>query len=269
MPPDKARSTSSKVPSRALGIDVGGSGVKAAPVQLKRGVLQARRKRLATPKPATPKAVAGVIEELVAAFRWTGAVGCTVPARVRDGVVETAANIASQWIGTDAGAMLSERLGRPVAVLNDADAAGLAEVRFGAGRSHKGVCLVLTFGTGIGSALFAQGRLVPNTELGHLHLEGRIAEHVAADSARTRDGLKWSDWATNRVQPYLSRLEFLLAPDLIIIGGGVSRGDRWAEFGHLLKTHAELVPAQLGNEAGIVGAALAAQALATARGPRK
>jgi polyphosphate glucokinase len=254
---------------RALGIDVGGSGIKAAPVQLKRGVLQARRKRLATPRPATPKAVAATIEELVDAFKWTGAVGCTVPARVRHGVVETAANIAPEWIGVDAGEMFSERLGRPVAVLNDADAAGLAEIKFGAGRGFDGVCLVLTFGTGIGSALFARGRLLPNTELGHLHLEGRIAEHIAAASARDRDELTWADWATNRVQPYLSRVEFLLAPELIIIGGGVSRPDRWAQFGPILQTHARTVPAELGNEAGIVGAALAAHALAARRIPRK
>jgi polyphosphate glucokinase len=265
----KSRTLLEKVPIRALGVDIGGSGVKAAPVQLKRGVLQARRRRLPTPQPATPAAVADAVAELVAAFRWTGAIGCTVPARVRHGVVETAANIAPEWIGTDAEALLSDRLDRPVAVLNDADAAGLAEMRFGAGRGFDGVALVLTFGTGIGSALFSRGRLIPNTELGHLHLEGRIAEHVAAASARERDGLTWNDWATNRVQPYLSRVEFLLAPDLIIIGGGVSRPDRWAQFGPILKTHARLLPAGLGNEAGIVGAALAARVLAARRAPRK
>ena len=269
MPPRSKEPVPTKTPLRALGVDVGGSGVKAAPVQLKRGVLQARRKRVPTPQPATPKAVADAVAELVAAFKWTGPVGCTVPARVRNGVVETAANIAPEWIGTDAAALLTERLERPVAVLNDADAAGLAEMRFGAGRGCDGVCLVLTFGTGIGSALFARGRLVPNTELGHLHLEGRIAEHVAASSARDRDKLTWADWATNRVQPYLSRVEFLLAPDLIIVGGGVSRPDRWAQFGPILRTHAELVPAVLGNEAGIVGAALAARVMASRRPPRK
>jgi polyphosphate glucokinase len=265
----KSGSLLAKVPLRALGVDVGGSGVKAAPVQLKRGVLQARRRRIPTPQPATPKAVVDAVEQLVTAFRWNGAIGCTIPARVRHGVVETAANIAPEWIGTDAAELFSEALNRPVAVLNDADAAGLAEMRFGAGRGCDGVCLVLTFGTGIGSALFARGRLVPNTELGHLHLEGRIAEHVAASSARDRDELTWADWATNRVQPYLSRVEFLLAPDLIIIGGGVSRPDRWAQFGPILKTHARLEPAGLGNEAGIVGAALAARELAGRRAPRK
>jgi polyphosphate glucokinase len=267
--PKEAQSIITKTPLRALGIDVGGSGVKAAPVQLKRGVLQARRKRVPTPQPATPKAVADAVEQLVNAFKWNGAVGCTVPARVRHGVVETASNISHDWIGTDASELLSDRLGRHVAVLNDADAAGLAEMRFGAGRGCDGVCLVLTFGTGIGSALFARGRLVPNTELGHLHLEGRIAEHVAASAARERDDLTWADWATNRVQPYLSRVEFLLAPDLIIIGGGVSRPERWAQFGPILRTHAKLAPAALGNEAGIVGAALAARVVAARRPPRK
>lgn len=269
MPARAKETVPEKTPLRALGVDFGGTGMKAAPVQLKRGVLQARRKRMPTPQPATPKAVAGAVVELVEAFKWTGAVGCTIPARVRNGVVETAANIAPEWIGTDAAALFSERLGRPVAVLNDADAAGLAEMQFGAGRGFDGVCLLVTFGTGIGSALFANGRLVPNTELGHLHLEGRIAEHVAAASARERDELTWSDWATNRVQPYLSRLEFLLAPDLIIVGGGVSRPDRWAQFGPILRTHAQLLPATLGNEAGIVGAALAAREVASRRPARK
>jgi polyphosphate glucokinase len=269
VPPRSKEPVIPKTPLRALGVDVGGSGVKAAPVQLKRGVLQARRKRMPTPQPATPTAVADAVAELVAAFKWNGPVGCTVPARVRNGIVETASNIAPEWIGTDAVELLTERLGRPVAVLNDADAAGLAEMRFGAGRGCEGVCLVLTFGTGIGSALFARGRLVPNTELGHLHLEGRIAEHVAASSARDRDKLTWADWATNRVQPYLSRVEFLLAPDLIIVGGGVSRPDRWAQFGPILRTHAQLLPAVLGNEAGIVGAALAARVIASRRPPRK
>ena len=248
---------------RALGVDVGGTGVKAAPVDVKRGVLVDKRARIATPQPATPEAVVETVAQLVEGFKWKGPVGCTIPARTREGVVETAANIDPGWVGTDAAALLRERLDRPVAVLNDADAAGLAEVRYGAGRECGGVCLVLTFGTGIGSALFLGRKLVPNTEFGHLHLQGRIAEHVAAASARVRDGLSWEEWAKTRVQPYLSRIEFLIAPDLIIVGGGVSRPDRWAEFSPFLQTHAPLVPAALGNEAGIVGAALAARALAT------
>lgn len=250
-----------KTITKALGVDVGGSGVKGAPVHLKRGVLLTERFRLPTPQPATPEAVARTVAEVAKKFGWAGPIGCTVPARVRQGVVETASNIDPSWIGTPAAKLFKRFTGQTVAVLNDADAAGLAEVRFGAGHGQPGVVLMLTFGTGIGSALFVDGRLVPNTELGHLHLEGRVAEHLAADSAREREGLSWEAWAKNRVQPYVSRLEFLLAPDLIIVGGGVSRPDKWAQFGALLQTHARIVPAALGNEAGIVGAAWAARML--------
>jgi polyphosphate glucokinase len=247
----------SKRPKNVLGIDIGGSGVKGAVVNAKRGVLVTERVRVPTPQPATPPAVAEAVEGLVRRLEWGGPVGCTVPARVRRGVTETASNIDHSWIGTDAAKLFRRRLGVPVIVLNDADAAGLAEMAFGAGKGEKGTTLVVTFGTGIGSALFVGKRLVPNTELGHVRFDERVAEHVAADSVRTREHLTWERWARRRVQPVLEMYEFLFAPDRIVIGGGVSRIDRWAQFGHLLDTKATLCRAELGNEAGIVGAALA------------
>jgi polyphosphate glucokinase len=242
-----------------LGVDIGGSGIKGAPVDTKKGVLVEDRHRIPTPQPATPRAVAETMREVMEVHGWKGALGCTVPGRVVRGVVETAANIDDAWIGTDAGKLFKKTCGVPVAVLNDADAAGIAEMRFGAGKKAKGTVLVLTLGTGIGSALFTDGHLVPNTEFGHMKYDKRIAEHVAADSIRTKEHLSWERWAKKRVRPVLAMYEFLLSPDLIIIGGGVSKPERWAKFGHLLNTKAKVVPAALGNEAGIVGAALAAR----------
>lgn len=254
------------MPKSLLGVDVGGSGIKAARVDLKHGTLRTERVRLPTPQPATPEAVARVVGEVARAAGWTsGPVGVTVPARVRGGTVETAANIDASWVGVKAARLFRKALGKEasvVAVLNDADAAGLAEMRWGAGRDATGTTLLLTFGTGIGSALFAGHTLVPNVELGHVRYDHRIAEHVASDAARQRQHLPWERWATKRVQPVLEMYEFLLSPDRIIVGGGVSRPDRWALFGHLLHTRATLVPATLGNEAGIVGAAAAARHLA-------
>ena len=249
----------SKRPKQVLGIDIGGSGVKGAVVDAKQGTLVTERVRVPTPQPATPPAVAEAVEGLVKRLEWTGPVGCTVPARVRRGVTETASNIDHSWIGTDAAKLFRKRLGVPVLVLNDADAAGLAEMAFGAGKGEKGTTLMVTFGTGIGSALFIGSRLVPNTEFGHMRFDERVAEHVAADSVRTREHLTWERWARRRVQPVLEMYEFLFAPDRIVIGGGVSRVDRWSQFGHLLSTKATLCRAELGNEAGIVGAALAAR----------
>ncbi len=248
-----------------VGVDVGGSGVKAAAVDLRNGTLLAARVRVPTPQPATPEAVAEAVAEVARAAGWTGgALGCTVPARVRHGVVETAANIDPSWIGVRAAKRFRKALGREatvVAVLNDADAAGLAEMRWGAGRGETGTTLVVTFGTGIGSALFIGRRLVPNTELGHLRIDKRIAERMASDAARQHDHLTWERWAQKRVQKVLAHYEFIFSPDRIIVGGGVSRPDKWALFGHLLETKAVLVPAALGNEAGIVGAAFAARQL--------
>ena len=246
-----------------VGVDVGGSGVKAAAVDLRSGTLLAARTRLPTPQPATPDAVAEAVAEVARAAGWTGgALGCTVPARVRHGIVETAANIDASWIGVRAAKRFRRALGPEatlVTVLNDADAAGLAEMRWGAGQGETGTTLVITFGTGIGSALFVGRRLVPNTELGHVRIDKRIAERVASDSTRQRDHLTWERWARKRVQKVLAHYEFLFSPDRIIIGGGVSKPDKWALFGHLLRTDAKLFPAALGNEAGIVGAAYAAR----------
>ena len=248
-----------KAPRIILGVDIGGSGIKGAPVDTKKGVLVEDRHRIPTPQPATPQDVAETMRQVMEAHGWEGALGCTVPGRVVRGVVETAANIDDAWIGTDAGKLFKKTCGVPVAVLNDADAAGIAEMRFGAGKKAKGTVLLLTLGTGIGSALFTDGQLVPNTEFGHIKYDKRIAEHVAADSIRSKEHLTWERWAKRRVRPVLAMYEFLLSPDLIIIGGGVSKPERWEKFGHLLNTKATVVPAALGNEAGIVGAALAAR----------
>ena len=238
---------------RAFGIDIGGSGMKAAPVDLERGELTEERIRIATPQPATPEAMADVVAQLVEHFGWDGHVGVTFPGVVRHGVIHTAANVDKSWIGTDADALFSKAAGTDVHVVNDADAAGLAEVRFGAGRDRRGVVIVLTFGTGIGSGLFVDGVLVPNTELGHLEVDGHDAETRAAASAREREKLSWKEWA-ERVERYLQTVVALFSPDLIIVGGGASkRSDKWLPH---IDVDTEVVPAALHNEAGIVGAAL-------------
>ena len=247
-----------------LGIDIGGSGIKGALVDTGTGALIGERRRIATPASASPKMVAAVVKELVRHFDGTGTIGIALPARVKNGVAQTAANIDASWIGTNAAHLFTRITGNETVVLNDADAAGLAEMTFGAGRGTHGVALVLTFGTGIGSALFVNGHLVPNTELGHLEMHGDIAEAFAAESVRNRDGLGWIDWAA-RVQEYLQYVEFVFAPDLIVLGGGISRPKRTQKYLHLLATEARLVPAELQNEAGIVGAACAAQEAAIGR----
>lgn len=237
----------------AFGIDIGGSGMKAGPVDLVSGALLADRHKIATPRPATPAAMAAVVRQLVDHFAWEGPVGVAFPAVVRHGVAASAANIDASWIGTDVDAVFSAAAERPVHVINDADAAGLAEMRWGAGRGRGGVVLVLTFGTGIGSGLFVDGTLVPNTELGHLELDGHEAEHRAAASARDREELSWKDWA-KRVNRYLAHVAALFSPDLVIVGGGVSRkSHKWLPY---IDAPVEAVPATLTNEAGIVGAAL-------------
>ncbi len=239
-----------------LGIDIGGSGVKGAPVDTRTGELQAERFRLATPQPAKPQAVAGTVQELVAHFQWQGPVGCTMPAVVQHGVVLTAANIDESWIGVDGEALLGEVLGTDVTLLNDADAAGMAEMEWGAGRGRQGTVIVLTFGTGIGSAIFVDGQLVPNTEFGHMTIRGKAAEHRAANSVREEKGLKWDRWA-ERVHEFLTRMEGLFWPDLFIIGGGVSR--KHEKFLPLIEVQAQIVPAKMFNQAGLAGAALAAR----------
>ncbi len=238
---------------QAFGIDIGGSGMKAAPVDLAKGELAAERFRIPTPQPATSEAMAEVVAQLVEHFGWSGHVGVAFPAVVRHGVIHTAANVDKSWIGVDADALFTKAAGTDVHVVNDADAAGLAEMRFGAGRDRRGVVIVLTFGTGIGSGLFIDGVLVPNTELGHLEIDGHDAETRAAASAREREDLSWKDWA-ERVERYLQTVVMLFSPDLIIVGGGVSkRADKWLPHIHV---GTEVVPAALENEAGIVGAAL-------------
>jgi polyphosphate glucokinase len=236
-----------------FGIDIGGSGVKGAPVDVATGRLTAERFRVPTPQPSTPEAVAGAVATVAGEFGWTGPVGITFPGVVVDGKTMTAANVDHGWIGLDARELFAGRLGAPVSVLNDADAAGLAEMRFGAGAGRRGVVLVLTFGTGIGSALFVDGTLVPNTEFGHLEIDGKDAERRASDRAREEHDLSWGKWA-GRVEEYLRHLEALLSPALVIIGGGVSKkSDKFLPA--LTGLRAEVVPAGLRNEAGIVGAA--------------
>lgn len=238
-----------------FGVDVGGSGIKGCTVDLRTGSLEEERVRMPTPQPATPEAVAEVVATITGEFGWHGPMGVTLPCVLKNGIALTAANVDQSWKGTDAAGLFSDYCRVPVTVLNDADAAGLAEMRFGAGRDHDGVVLLLTFGTGIGSALFIGGELVPNTELGHLQVDGADAEDRAAASARDDEALSWPDWAA-RVSRYLQVLEDLIWPDLIIAGGGVSKkADKWLS---LVECRTPVVVAALRNEAGIVGAAAAA-----------
>ena len=240
-----------------IGIDVGGTGIKGAPVDVGTGSFAAPRIRVLTPTPATPDLMIDAVTDLLAQLDAPGPVGITLPAVVRSGVVQTAANIDETWIGVEATQRFAVALGRPVAVVNDADAAGLAEMRFGAGRDRSGVVVVITLGTGIGSAVFADGVLVANTELGHLPLRGDAAERWAAESVRERDDLSWKHWA-QRLQTYFELVERLLWPDLIIVGGGVSKKSE--KFLPHVELRTEIVPATLQNDAGIVGAALHAPA---------
>ena len=244
-----------------LGIDIGGTGIKGAPVDVGRGALADERLRVLTPTPATPARVADAVADLVAQLEVDGPIGLTLPAVVRDGVVETASNIDATWIGLNAVEHFTAATGRPVAVVNDADAAGTAEVRFGAGRGRRGVVVVITLGTGIGSAVFTDGALVANTELGHIPLHHNDAEDWAAASVRENDDLSWKKWAT-RLQAYLELVERLLWPSLLIIGGGVSKKSE--KFLPHIAIRTEIVPAQLHNDAGIVGAALAVAAQSAA-----
>jgi polyphosphate glucokinase len=243
-----------------FGIDFGGTGIKGAPVDLKHGDFAHDRVRIDTPKPANPKAVAEVFAQIVDSFPASSSpVGVTVPGIVKHGVVRSAANIDKSWIGEDADAIFTKALGREVHVVNDADAAGLAEAEYGAAKGRKGLVLVITLGTGIGSAMIYDGELVPNSELGHLDIDGVNAESRAATSAREREGLSWEEWA-ERLTTYFRHVERLFSPDLFVIGGGVSKS--WDKFGHLVQAETEMVPATLQNRAGIVGAALVAHRMA-------
>ncbi len=237
-----------------IGIDFGGSGIKGAPVNLETGEFIGERVRIKTPQPSTPEAVAEVLVELLGEFPGsTGPVGVTVPAVVRYGVASSAANIDRSWIGTDADAVFTDATGRDVHIVNDADAAGLAEVRYGAASGRRGLVILTTLGTGIGSALVYDGVLVPNSELGHLEIDGKDAEKSAANSVREKHDLSWSTWAS-RLTTYYRTLERLFSPDLIVLGGGVSK--HADKFVQLIDIETEVVPAQLQNRAGIVGAAL-------------
>jgi polyphosphate glucokinase len=242
--------------TQGFGIDIGGSGMKAAIVDLTSGDLLSERHRIPTPRPATPEAMAEVVRQLVEHHGWTGSLGVAFPAVVRQGIVHSAANIDESWIGVDADRIFSEACGLDVAMVNDADAAGVAEMRFGVGQGVGGVVIMLTFGTGIGSGLFIDGTLVPNTELGHLELKGHDAEHRAAASARERHHLSWKRWA-RRVDAYLRHVEMLFSPDLFIVGGGVSKeAHQWL---HYVDIETRIVTAEMLNNAGIVGAALLAR----------
>lgn len=239
-----------------FGVDIGGSGIKGAPVDLDRGDLAQERHKVLTPHPATPEDVADSVAEVVGHFDWSGPVGVTFPGVVTSGVTRTAANVDKGWVDTDARTLLSNKLSLPVTVLNDADAAGIAEMTFGAGRGRKGTVIMLTFGTGIGSAVFIDGHLVPNTELGHLELNGHDAEKHASTKVKEDEDLSWHHWA-HRVQRYLTHVEMLFSPELFIIGGGVSRkADKFLPL--IDHVRAEMIPAELQNNAGIVGAAMAA-----------
>ena len=240
-----------------FGVDVGGSGVKGAPVDLESGSLSGQRSRVATPQPATPQGVAEAIRGIITDHSWNEPLGVTIPGVIVGGVVLSAANIDRQWIDLNAQQFMSESLGLPVTVINDADAAGLAEARHGQHDASEGVVLVLTFGTGIGSALINNGILVPNTEFGHVELKGMIAEEYAAGRLVKRDNMDVGWWA-RRVNEYLQYIETVLTPQMIIIGGGISK--RFEEFADLLDTRAIVEPAHLRNNAGIVGAAMIAAA---------
>ena len=237
-----------------LGIDFGGTGIKGAPVETHSGKLLAERCRVETPQPATPEAVSGTIREIVDHFHWRGPLGCAVPAVVKSGRLCTAANISKRWLGVDAVRLFAKTTRLPVSVINDADAAGYAEMTFGAGRKRSGVVILVTLGTGIGTALFTNGHLVPNTELGHLELDGEDAEDRAAASVREQEQMSWKRWS-KRVDAYLHRLHAYFWPDLFIIGGGISKEHE--KFLPRLTQTVPVVPAALRNDAGIIGAALA------------
>jgi len=240
---------------RALGIDIGGTGIKAAPVDVATGKLLADRKKIPTPRPALPDAIADVVKQLTTFFNWSGPAGITFPGVVINGVIRTAANLDPAWIGVDAGALFGKAAGDPVRVLNDADAAGVAEMTFGAGVGEEGTVLMLTFGTGIGSALFRKGVLVPNTEFGHVEIHGEDAETRASEHAKELHDLSWGKWA-GHVDEYLQHVEAVVAPDLFIVGGGISKqSEKWVP--RLTGISARIVPAVLLNDAGIVGAAMA------------
>lgn len=239
-----------------LGIDVGGSGIKGAPINTETGKLLAERIRIKTPQKAEPEPVAEVAAQIAQSFDWKAPVGIGFPAPIKNGIVMMAANVSEKWIGINADELFTSITSCSCKVGNDADVAGLAEMKFGAGKNQPGTVIMLTLGTGIGTAIFSDGHLLPNTEFGHLEMNGKDAEHRASDAARQKDDLSWKKYA-KRLNRYLITMEKLFWPDLFIIGGGISKVHE--KFIPLLTVHAKVVPAQFQNEAGIVGAALFAR----------
>ena len=239
---------------KVLGIDIGGSGIKGAPVDTETGQMLAARIRLPTPAGARPGPMVDIIADIAQSFKWSGPIGCGYPGVVQNGVTLSAANVSKKWVGFHAADEIAQKTGCPVCVVNDADAAGLAEMHFGVGRGRNGVVLVVTIGTGLGTALFTNGHLLPNTELGHIEIDGQDAESRASDAARKREKLSWKKWG-KRFNKYLNTLNFLFSPDLIVLGGGTS--NKFAEFSKFIELPCEIVTAKMLNEAGIVGAALA------------
>jgi len=239
-----------------LGIDVGGSGIKGAPVDIATGELTAERLRIKTPKEAEPQPVADVVAEIAKSFNWSGLIGIGFPAPIKTGIAMMAANISEKWVGTNADELFTKTTGCPSTTVNDADAAGLAEMEFGAGRGQPGTVIMITLGTGIGTAIFHRGKLLPNTEFGHLDMKGKDAEHRASDAARQLEDLSWKKYA-KRLNKYLAEMEKLFWPDLFIIGGGISKKSE--KYVPLLTINTPVITAQFLNEAGIVGAALAAR----------
>lgn len=238
-----------------LGIDIGGSGIKGAPVDTKKGEMLAPRYRLRTPSPAKPRLVTETISQIVKHFSWKGQMGIGFPGVIRKGVTLTAANIHEDWVGLNAAKYVKKATGCKTYFINDADAAGLAEMAFGAGKDRSGVVMLVTIGTGLGTALFTDGHLLPNSEFGHLKIGGIEAEWMASDAARKRENLSWKKWA-RRFDYFLGTMERLLWPDLIILGGGISK--KHDQFIKYLTVQAEVIPAQMLNEAGIIGAAVGA-----------
>ena len=239
-----------------LGIDIGGTGIKGAIVNTKKGELVTERYRIDTPQPPTPRAIIETVHEIIKNFNWKKGIGCGFPAAVKHEIVKTASNIDNSWIGMNAAEEITKITGCPAHVVNDVDAAGYAEMKFGAGKKNKGLVMVVAAGTGIGTAIFSERVLVPNTELGHLRLNGMPAEHYAANSIRKEQELSMEEWAL-RFNEYLNRLVELFWPDLIILGGGISK--KFEEYEHYFNIDTKIVPASMRNEAGIVGAALAAK----------
>ncbi len=240
---------------KILGIDIGGSGIKGAPVNTKNGKLLEKRFRIPTPQPPSPDAVADVIKQIVDHFKWEGPVGCGFPGIIQNGVVKTAVNLEDSWNDLDVRKFLSKYTGLPVNIVNDADAAGMAEMKFGAGKHRKGALILITVGTGIGTVIFTKGKLLPNTELGHLIFKGMDAETYISDATRKNENLTWEEWA-GRFNEYLNELNRLFSPDMIVIGGGASK--RKKKFLEYITVDTRVVAAKLKNEAGIIGAALAA-----------